>query len=122
MTIASSSGLSDSQIEAMVAEAEKHAEADKAKRELIEVSVSSSSTCTDTLKSLEEFKDQLEKTEAETVQKLITELQELAAKGQEGEGDAEVIKAKKVRRGRLGLADVRGWSLTLPLRPSPSSN
>lgn len=50
MTIASSSGLSDSQIEKMVKDAEAFAEQDKAKRELIEMSVGSDSTCTDTQK------------------------------------------------------------------------
>jgi molecular chaperone DnaK len=116
MTIASSSGLSDAQIEAMVQEAEKHAEADKAKRELIEVSVSSSSTCTDTQKSLDEFKEKLDKAEVETVQKLIDELKEIAAKGQEGEGDAEAIKAKKdeLLNASLGLfGKVRVDNLTV---------
>lgn len=94
MTIASS-GLSDSQIEQMVQEAEQHAVADKEKRELIEISVGSASTCSDTQKSLDEFKDQLDKTEVETVQKLIDELKEIAQKGQEGEGSAEEIKSKK---------------------------
>jgi len=50
MTIASSSGLSDSQIEKMVKDAEAFAESDKAKRELIEMAVGSDSTCTDTQK------------------------------------------------------------------------
>lgn len=114
MTIASSSGLSDSQIEQMVQEAEQHAVADREKRELIEISVGSASTCSDTQKSLDEFKDQLDKTEVETVQKLIDELKEIAQKGQEGEGSAEEIKAKKdaLLDASLGLfSKVRTFSL-----------
>ncbi|CDZ97062.1 heat shock protein [Phaffia rhodozyma] len=97
MTIASSSGLSDSQIEQMVKDAESFAEADKAKRDLIEMAVGSDSTCTDTQKSLEEFKAQLDTKEVESVQKLIDELRELAKRGQEGEEGvtAEEIKTKK---------------------------
>ena len=55
MTIASSSGLSDSQIEKMVKDAEAFAESDKAKRELIEMAVGSDSTCTDTQKCMLSF-------------------------------------------------------------------
>ena len=97
MTIASSSGLSDSQIEKMVKDAEAFAESDKAKRELIEMSVGSDSTCTDTQKSLDEFKAQLDTKEVETVQGLIDELREIAAKGQAGEEGitADDIRTKK---------------------------
>lgn len=77
MTIASSSGLSDSQIEKMVKDAEAFAESDKAKRELIEMAVGSDSTCTDTQKSLDEFKAQLDTKEVEQVQTLIEELREM---------------------------------------------
>ncbi|KAL7409951.1 heat shock protein 70 family [Mrakia frigida] len=97
MTIASSSGLSDSQIEKMVKDAEAFAESDKAKRELIEMAVGSDSTCTDTQKSLDEFKAQLDTKEVESVQALIEELREIAAKGQAGEEGitADDIRTKK---------------------------
>lgn len=102
MTIASSSGLSDKDIERMLEESEKHAEADKARRVLIEESNRAESVCVDTEKgessasimtslvltlmpAMNEFKDQLEAGEREKVTKLITELRELAAKGQSGD-------------------------------------
>lgn len=50
MTIASSSGLSDKDIERMLEESEKHAEADKARRVLIEESNRAESVCVDTEK------------------------------------------------------------------------
>ena len=50
MTIASSSGLSDKDIEKMVADAEQYAEDDKARRGLIEEANKADSVCTDTEK------------------------------------------------------------------------
>ncbi len=50
MTIASSSGLSDRDIEKMVSDAEELAETDKARRALIEESNKADSVCADTEK------------------------------------------------------------------------
>jgi molecular chaperone DnaK len=50
MTIASSSGLSDKEIERMVSDAEQFAEEDKARRDLIEESNKAESVCVDTEK------------------------------------------------------------------------
>ena len=50
MTIASSSGLSDKDIERMVSESEQYAEADKARKNLIEESNKAESVCVDTEK------------------------------------------------------------------------
>ena len=50
MTIASSSGLSDKDIEKMISDSEQYAEADKARRQLIEESNKAESVCTDTEK------------------------------------------------------------------------
>ena len=50
MTIASSSGLSDKDIERMVEESEKYAEADKERRAVIEESNKADSVCADTEK------------------------------------------------------------------------
>ncbi|KAK0459110.1 heat shock protein 70 family [Desarmillaria tabescens] len=69
MTIASSSGLSDKDIEKMVSDAEQYAESDKARKHLIEEANRADS------KAMNEFKDQIDKTEQE-------KLRELAVKGQ----------------------------------------
>jgi molecular chaperone DnaK len=50
MTIASSSGLSDKDIEKMVSEAEQYAETDKARKALIEEANKADSVCADTEK------------------------------------------------------------------------
>ncbi len=50
MTIASSSGLNDKEIERMVADAEQYAEQDKARRDIIEESNKAESVCADTEK------------------------------------------------------------------------
>ena len=96
MTIASSSGLSDKDIERMVSEAEEYAETDKARKGLIEEANKADSVCADTEKAMNEFKDQIDATEKEKVVKLIAELRELAVKGQAGDAsvDADKIREK----------------------------
>ncbi|KAI9062386.1 heat shock protein [Trametes sanguinea] len=107
MTIASSSGLSDKDIERMVEEAEQYAETDKQRKALIEEANKADSVCADTEKAINEFKDQIDATEKEKVEKLITELRELAVKGQAGDAsvDAEKIREKinETQQASLGL-------------------
>ncbi|KDQ49189.1 hypothetical protein JAAARDRAFT_663994 [Jaapia argillacea MUCL 33604] len=80
MTIASSSGLSDKDIEHMVSDAEQYAEADKARRDVIEEANKADSVCADTEKAMNKFKDQIDATEKEKVTELISELCEIAIK------------------------------------------
>ncbi|KAH8984773.1 heat shock protein 70 [Lactarius hatsudake] len=96
MTIASSSGLSDKDIERMVSDAEQYAEEDKARRDIIEESNKAESVCVDTEKAMNEFKDQLDAAEKDKVTKHLTELREVAAKGQAGDGaiTADAIREK----------------------------
>ncbi|KAF9243232.1 heat shock protein [Melanogaster broomeanus] len=107
MTIASSSGLSDKDIERMVSDAEQYAESDKARRALIEEANKGESVCSDTEKAMNEFKDQLDATEKEKVTKLVAELRELAAKGQVGDASvtADQIREKisETQQASLGL-------------------
>ncbi|CUA74550.1 molecular chaperone DnaK [Rhizoctonia solani] len=107
MTIASSSGLSDKDIERMLEESEKFAEADKQRRVLIEESNRAESVCTDTEKAMSEFKDQLDAAEQEKVNKLIAELRQLAAKGQAGDASVTGEQIKEAigatQQASLGL-------------------
>ena len=124
MTIASSSGLSDKDIEKMVSDAEQYAETDKARRSLIEEANKAESVCVDTekgtrhcwwhelglihtLEAMNEFKDQLDAAEKEKVSKLVGELRELALKGQAADVDvtAEAIREKinETQQASLGL-------------------
>jgi molecular chaperone DnaK len=107
MTIASSSGLNDKDIEKMVADAEQYAESDKARKNLIEEANKADSVCSDTEKAMNEFKDQLDAAEKEKVTKLIAELRELAVKGQAADPSitSEVIREKinETQQASLGL-------------------
>ncbi|KAK0212431.1 heat shock protein 70 family [Desarmillaria ectypa] len=107
MTIASSSGLSDKDIEKMVSDAEQYAESDKSRKHLIEEANKADSVCADTEKAMNEFKDQIDKTEQEKVSKLVAELRELAVKGQAADPsvDAEAIRVKisETQQASLGL-------------------
>ncbi|KAJ2918552.1 hypothetical protein MD484_g1830, partial [Candolleomyces efflorescens] len=107
MTIASSSGLSDKDIERMVSDAEQYAETDKERRALIEEGNKADSVAHDTQKAMNEFKDQLDGAEKTKVEKLVTELRELAAKGQAGDSSitADAIREKinETQQASLGL-------------------
>jgi len=107
MTIASSSGLSDKDIEKMISESEQYAETDKARRALIEEANKADSVCSDTEKAMNEFKDQLDATEKEKVTKLVAELRELASQGQSGDASvsADNIREKvnETQQASLGL-------------------
>lgn len=96
MTIASSSGLSDKEIERMVAESEAFAESDKARRLIIEESNKGESFCVDTEKAMGEFQDQLEASDRDNVNKLIAELREICAKGTAGDADITPEQIKTV--------------------------
>ena len=74
--ITGSSGLSDSEIEKMVKDAEPNKEEDKKKKEAIEVRNQADSLVYQTQKSLDEMKDKIDSSEAEKIQNAINELQE----------------------------------------------
>lgn len=107
MTIASSSGLSDKEIENMVPDAEKYAESDKQRRMVIEEANRGENFVTETEKSLAEFEAQLDAGEREKVKGLLNELREVAAKGAAGDASvkAEDIKAAldSAQQASLGL-------------------
>ncbi|CCE89026.1 Piso0_001824 [Millerozyma farinosa CBS 7064] len=95
ITVAGSSGLSDSEIEKMVQDAEKYAESDKARREAIEAANRADQLCNDTENSLNEFKDKIDSAEAEKVRTQVNALREIAVKAQSGEDiDAAELKEK----------------------------
>ncbi|WFD32727.1 hypothetical protein MSPP1_003777 [Malassezia sp. CBS 17886] len=107
MTIAAGSGLSEQEIERMVNDAEQHAEADKERRIVIEESNRAQSVASETSKAMSEFKDQLQKDEADKVQALVNDLEALASKGISGDESIspEEIKSKidETQQASLGL-------------------
>ncbi|KAG7842921.1 hypothetical protein KL942_000017 [Ogataea angusta] len=95
ITVAGSSGLSDAEIEKMVNDAEKFKEQDRARKEAIEQVNRADQLCADTDKSLEEFKEKLDATEVENINKKIAELREIIVKVNGGETvEADEIKNK----------------------------
>ncbi|KAF2145226.1 uncharacterized protein K452DRAFT_221539 [Aplosporella prunicola CBS 121167] len=95
ITIASGSGLSDNEIENMVNDAEKYAEADKERKAAIEAANRADSVLNDTEKALKEFEDRLDKAEAEKIRQKIESLREFVSKSQAGEGTATAQELKE---------------------------
>jgi molecular chaperone DnaK len=96
ITIASGSGLSDAEIQSMVEDSEKYAEADKERKAVIEGANRADSVLNDTEKALKDFEDRLDKAEAETIKEKIAVLREFVVKSQSGETTttAEELKEK----------------------------
>jgi chaperone protein DnaK len=90
VTIQSSGGLSDAEIERMVKDAEANAEADRAKRDLSEAKNTADSLSYNTQKSLDENKDKLTAETIELVQASITKVKTLA---ESSENAAELKQA-----------------------------
>jgi len=89
ITIQASGGLSDADIEKMVKEAEENAEADKARRELVEAKNQGESLIHGTEKSVAEHGDKVDPTTIEVIELSIKTLKE----AMEGD-DAEKIRAR----------------------------
>jgi len=88
ITIQSSGGLSDAEIEQMVRDAETNAEADAARKDLIEIKNNAESTLYQSEKSFEEHKDKLDEETKKAVEEALAGLKT----AMEGE-DAEAIKS-----------------------------
>ena len=90
----------------MILEAERYANADRDKREVIEASNHADSVIHDTEKNMEEYKDQLDQTESENIKSKILSLREILAKVQSGESTlkADEIKSKV---GELQIASLK---------------
>ncbi len=89
IVIKASSGLSDEEVEAMVRDAEAHADEDKKFQEMVTVRNTAESMINATQKSMEELGDKLEESEKAPIEAAIKDLQE-ALKGE----DKDDIEAK----------------------------
>ncbi|NCO87392.1 MAG: molecular chaperone DnaK [Rhodobacterales bacterium] len=76
ITIQASGGLSDDEIDAMVKDAEANAEADKARRELVEARNQAESLIHSTEKSMEEHADKVDPTTIEAIELAIAALKD----------------------------------------------
>jgi molecular chaperone DnaK len=91
VTITASTQMSDDEVEKMVKDAEEHAEEDKKKREKAEVKNNAESLAFQAEQFVEEYKEKIEKDDAEEINKKAEELKKLAS---EEEFDAEKVKEK----------------------------
>ena len=89
ITIKSSSGLSDEEVDKMIKDAESHAEEDKKFQELVTSRNMADSLVHSTKQTLEELKDEISEDERTTIEAAVSELEE-SIKGD----DKEVIDAK----------------------------
>jgi molecular chaperone DnaK len=87
--IQASGGLSDTDIEKMVKEAEEHAAEDKKRRELVEARNQADSMIHTTEKSLSELGEKVSSTDKESIEKAVADLREAM-----NNDDADAIKAK----------------------------
>lgn len=101
--ISGSSGLSDSEIEKMVKEAELHKEEDSKKKAIIELRNSADSLVYQTKKSLEEFKDKLDSTEVAKIESALSEL-ETTLKNENASKEELEIKIKNLTEASHQLA------------------
>jgi len=99
--------LSDKDIERMIEESEKFAEADKERRNVIEEANKAESVSAETEKAMADFKDQIDQAEADNVTKLVADLRAIAAKAQAGDAgitaDAIREQISKTQQASLGL-------------------
>ncbi len=90
ITIQASGGLSDSDIEKMVQEAEDNADADKARKELVEATNQAESLIHSTEKSIEEHGDKVDPSTVEAIELALAALRDDL---EGGKADGEKIKA-----------------------------
>lgn len=95
ITVAGSSGLSDTEIENMIKDAEKFAETDKARRETIDAANRADSAANDIEESLNEYRSQLVEADAKALEEKVQEVRELVARAQAGSDvDKEQLRVK----------------------------
>nr|AAR37899.1 chaperone protein DnaK [uncultured marine bacterium 560] len=90
ITIKSSSGLSDEEVEKMVKDAETHAEEDKKFQELITARNMADSLVHSTKQTLEELKDEISDEEKSTIESAVNELEESIKGDDKDDIDAKV--------------------------------
>jgi molecular chaperone DnaK len=80
ISIQNSTNLSDEEIEKMKADAEKHADEDKRKKELVEARNHASSVVFELEKQLKEYGDKLNESDKKTIEENVKKLKELSEK------------------------------------------
>ena len=103
IVIQSSGGLSKDEIENMIKNAERFAEEDKKKREVVEAVNKAEGIVHETESKMEEFKDQLPADECERLKEKIAVVRDLLAKKDEVSGDAITEATTELQQQSLKL-------------------
>ena len=98
ITVTGGSGLNKEEIEKMVKDAEKHADADKKKKESIEVKNQADTVINTTEKMLDEHKDKVDKETKEKIEKELNALKETVKTD-----DTEKIKAQLDKLNKVAM-------------------
>lgn len=85
ITVAAASGLSDTEIDRMVNEAERYKNQDRARRNAIETANKADQLANDTENSIKEFEGKLDKTDSQRLKDQISSLRELVSRIQAGD-------------------------------------
>lgn len=85
ITVAGASGLSDTEIDRMVNEAERYKNQDRARRNVIETANKADQLANDTENSIKEFEGKLDKTDSQRLKDQISSLRELVSRIQAGD-------------------------------------
>jgi len=100
ITIQASGGLSDSDIEKMVKEAEANADADKKRRAAVEAKNHGESLVHSAEKSLKDYGDKVSAADRQAIEEAIADLR---AELDKSDADADVIKAKSEKLGEVSM-------------------
>ncbi|KAF9205213.1 Stress-70 protein, mitochondrial [Haplosporangium sp. Z 27] len=106
MSIVASSGLSSDEIEKMIKDSELFADSDRKKKEQIEATNQAESIISETEKHMNDFKDQLDSTEAEKIKEQIVKLREVLAKGETVEAEEIKKESTDLQQGSLKLFEM----------------
>ncbi|GBB87916.1 hypothetical protein RclHR1_01440031 [Rhizophagus clarus] len=106
ITITASSGLSKSEIEKMIEDAEKYAESDSKRKNMIEAINSAESAINETEKNMMEHKDQIDQEESKNIKEQIGKLQEFIKKGEEANPEEIKEETHKLIQSSLKLFEV----------------
>lgn len=104
ITIQSSGGLSDADIQRMVREAEENADSDKARKHLVEQQNSADSIIYSTQNSLTEHKEKLSAEDVTSIQKEIDSLKEAVVN--ETDGDALKEKVEALQKASMKIGEI----------------
>jgi len=106
MSIVASSGLSDNEIENMIKESEQFAESDAKRKNAIEATNAAESVISETEKHMNDFKDQLDGSEAEKIRGLITQLRDTMAQGENAEPEEIKKQSTDLQQSSLKLFEM----------------